>query len=637
MKHFFKPILLAIAMMGAVTRPGNAQTHYGTGAGVSGTGHAFFGTNAGKVNSGSFNTFLGHFSGANTTSGGYNTFVGYSAGQTNTGTSNTLLGYNAGAGNGDSHGNTFVGSSCGVTGAGNYNSYLGAGAGGLSTGSSNVFLGYEAGNANANGNDNVFIGAEAGYSNKSSSNIFIGRKSGYSNTLGFANTFIGTKAGFVNTTGTANTLIGHEAGANFDNKSFCTFVGTAAGANAEGQSNSYFGASAGWQSKGNNNTIVGDGSGMQSKGDNNVMLGKEIGWYNNGNDNNFIGNGSGRWNTTGNLNTFVGTQSGFNSESGTGNAFLGGKTGYSNKSGSLNTFLGHGAGYYNTTGEKNTYLGYSAGGKEDIVNATALGASAKVTASNCLVLGNNANIGIGVSAPVYQLQMSTGTAAKAGSSSWIIMSDRRLKKDISDFTDGLDLLKEIKPVWFQYNGKAGIETGDKKFVGIIAQEMQKIAPYTIGTFIHQDSLGNKTEYLDYDANAVTYILINSVKEQQKAIENKETKIRELEDRLGKLERLISSVPGTFNKVDEHSNGALEQNVPNGFSNRTSIKYFIPQSVKTAVIDIYTVGGVKVSSHVISERGAGELVISADKYKSGLHVYDLVTDGKSMGAKKMLVE
>jgi len=47
--------------------------------------------------------------------------------------------------------------------------------------------------------------------------------------------------------------------------------------------------------------------------------------------------------------------------------------------------------------------------------------------------------------------------------------------------------------------------------------------------------------------------------------------------------------------------------------------------------------VKVSSHPISERGAGELVISADKYRSGVHVYDLVMDGKSFGAKKMVVE
>lgn len=54
---------------------------------------------------------------------------------------------------------------------------------------------------------------------------------------------------------------------------------------------------------------------------------------------------------------------------------------------------------------------------------------------------------------------------------------------------------------------------DQKYVGIIAQEMKKIAPYTVGEFTYQDSTGKTSQYLDYDANALTYILVNSVKEQ----------------------------------------------------------------------------------------------------------------------------
>lgn len=378
------------------------------------------------------------------------------------------------------------------------------------------------------------------------------------------------------------------------------------------------------------------------------MIGKVAGYNNAGSENNFIGKESGYLNTVGAANTFVGTTSGYNNDSGTGNAFFGNKTGYSNKSGSLNTFLGYGAGYGNTSGEKNTYLGYNSSGKADIVNATAVGAGAKVMASNCLVLGNNANVGIGVSAPVYQLQLSAETAAKPGSPSWTVMSDQRLKKNIFEFREGLAILKQIKPVWFQYNGKAGIQTGDKKFVGIIAQEMHQIAPYTVGTFTHQDSLGNKTEYLDYDANAVTYILINSVKEQQRTIEEKDAKIVSLERqaqqseekitdltaRLEKLERLLTA-SGNFQKASE--NAGLEQNTPNGFSGQTSIKYFIPHLAKEAVIKIYNSSGTQVSTHRITERGAGELLLSADRYKSGVHVYDLVVDGKSEGSRKMLVE
>jgi trimeric autotransporter adhesin len=658
MEQFFK-LAFAAALVSALSQEAEAQTHYGTGVGTAGPEHAFFGTDAGKMNGtngkvGAFNTYIGHFAGKNSIGGQYNTFLGHSAGiLNNTGGSNTLIGFEAGKANGDFSANTMLGNRSGMLSVGDQNSYFGHQAGMESSGSNNVFFGYRTGNFNKDGSDNVFLGAkagyqsknhrnvflgvEAGYNNQTSDNVFVGWKAGHANAFGSANTYVGTKSG-LNANGVFNTFIGYQAGESFANVDQSTFIGASAGGSAEGSANSYIGVSAGWESKGSYNTFFGYRTGTYNKGSNGVLIGTDAGFNNQGSDNNFIGKESGYSNTTGSLNTFFGTASGYNSVSGTGNAFLGNKAGFLNKSGSLNTFLGHGAGYDNTTGEKNTYLGYGSGGKADIVNASAIGASAKVTASNSVVLGNNANVGIGVSAPVYQLQMSTGTAAKAGSSSWMIMSDSRLKKNITTFNDGLDLLKQIKPVWFQYNGQAGIETGDKKFVGIIAQEMQKIAPYTVGTFAYQDSLGNKTEYLDYDANAVTYILINSVKEQQAVIEEKEAKIQELENRLERLEKLMTGTSGTLDKVGEQSNRVvLEQNAPNGFSNKTSIKYFIPQSVKKAEIHIYTVDGIKVNSYPISERGAGELVISADEYKSGLHVYDLVTDGKSVGVKKMLVK
>jgi hypothetical protein len=52
-------------------------------------------------------------------------------------------------------------------------------------------------------------------------------------------------------------------------------------------------------------------------------------------------------------------------------------------------------------------------------------------------------------------------------------------------------------------------------------------PYTIGTFKDK----NNTEYLNYDPNAVLYILINSVQEQQAVIEELKKQIQVLESKL----------------------------------------------------------------------------------------------------------
>lgn len=455
--------------------------------------------------------------------------------------------------------------------------------------------------AGTQGNSHSFFGVDAGKVNTGPFNTFIGQNVGANNTTGEHNVFMGHNAGyFYNTVGSRNVLIGSLAGY-FNNGSNNTFVGFSAGSG---------------NLTGNRNTFIGQAGSFLQKGDNNVMVGHESG-------------------------EVAGSCS--------GNAFVGNQSGYHN-TGDNNSFFGHKAGFFNQAGVNNTYLGYQSGGSASLVNATAIGANALVTASHSLVLGNSANVGIGVSAPTFQLQLSTSQAAKPGSPDWTVISDSRLKKNITDFTDGLDLLKQIKPVWFQYNGQAGIETGDKKFVGIIAQEMQKIAPYTIGTFTHQDSLGNKTEYLDYDANAVTYILINSVKEQQQVIEQKNAELKEmnaqvadLSKRLELLERIIASntakpLNSGAARVEPNANGVvLEQNVPNGFSGNSTINYFVPQSVKEARVDVYAVNGVKVNSYPVKERGDGRLTISAEDFQNGVFLYDLVTDGKSNGVKKMVVQ
>nr|WP_295930406.1 tail fiber domain-containing protein [uncultured Dyadobacter sp.] len=483
--------------------------------------------------------------------------------------------------------------------------------------------------AGTQGLGHSFFGADAGKVNAGSFNTFFGQQTGASNSTGMSNTYVGYNAGFGGAVNSKN-----------------TFVGTEAGYNCTGNYNTITGAHAGHSSLGNMNVFIGFEAALNSvQGSNNTFLGAGAGLNNNADLNTFVGYRAGYLNDKGTSNTFVGNEAGYLNSVGESNAFIGVKAGFANNDGKENVFLGYLAGSINTKGEKNTYLGYSSGGNPTLINATAIGANAFATADNCLILGYKANVGIGISAPAFQLHLSSDDAAKAGSPDWIVASDSRLKKNITDFTDGLDLLKQIKPVWFQYNGKAGIETGDKKFVGIIAQEMQKIAPYTIGTFNYQDSLGNKTEYLDYDANAVTYILINSVKEQQQVIEEKDARIAALEknqlDLMARLEVLEQNRPSSatdFQKPDQTRDVPyLEQNVPNGFSSNTSIRYYIPEFVKAATMNIYNSKGVKIDTRAITARGKGEMIFSAESLQRGVLLYELMVDGKSVGGKKMLIE
>lgn len=155
-------------------------------------------------------------------------------------------------------------------------------------------------------------------------------------------------------------------------------------------------------------------------------------------------------------------------------------------------------------------------------------------------------------APSYKLQLDVNSAAKPTSSSWTVASDARLKTNVSPFEDGLDVLMAIDPVWFNYNGKAGMPT-DEKGVGTIAQELQKVAPYMVSKWTHTEgsleenapmtnSGKSKTSsYLGVDYGAMDFILINSIQEQQAIIQTQAEEIESQEQRIEKLEQLLDQL------------------------------------------------------------------------------------------------
>lgn len=526
------------------------------------------------------NYFSGSFAGANNTTGDYNAFAGYGAGINNTaGSLNTAFGFYAGASNQAVSFNTSIGAYAGY--------FTSAGVG------ENVFVGYRSGFYNSSGFYNVFLGANAGYSNNSGSyNVFVGSAAGYDNSSGRNNTFVGYLSGTNNTTAGNNTFLGNLAG----------FANTT----------------------GNQNTFVGSESGN--------AVTTAI-------NNTFVGYRSGKALTTGAGNILVGSYAGLKTTTGTHNVFAGLSAGEGNTTGRENTFVGRAAGVTNTTGNANSALGFFAGpATGTLTNATAIGHRALVRVSNAIVLGSvqgvngataTIKVGIGTNSPAYLLHVN-GVAAKPGGGSWAVASDRRLKQEIQPYTEGLSQILQIKPVWFRYNGKAGLPT-DKKFVGVIAQDMLKIAPHTVAKFPYADSAGRQENYLDYDANAVLYMLVNAVKELNAQFEQKDAQILLLQQEVADLKKKLGTT-----KESATGEAHLGQNYPNPFNGSTVIPYYVPETCTSAQLRIYSIAGQEVFGVELVQRGAGELEIPARTLNAGSYVYQLLVDGKNVDNRKMLV-
>jgi hypothetical protein len=146
-------------------------------------------------------------------------------------------------------------------------------------------------------------------------------------------------------------------------------------------------------------------------------------------------------------------------------------------------------------------------------------------------------VGIGTTAPGYQLHLSADSAAKPGTATWTVASDARLKTDIYPYSKGLADILRLNPISYRYNGNGGIghekvrftdlETGltvvtdivdttllSKTFVGLIAQDVQPVVPEAVSSHkarLYSDDKFD-TELLDVNPHALTFMLINAVKE-----------------------------------------------------------------------------------------------------------------------------
>ncbi|MBO0950622.1 bZIP transcription factor [Fibrella sp. HMF5405] len=250
---------------------------------------------------------------------------------------------------------------------------------------------------------NTIFGYQAGSNNTAFGNTFIGALTGQANTVGENNTFLGNNAGKSNTTGTFNLFVGSNAGQ----------------ANTIGQENLFFGAGSGFtNTSGRFNTFVGLNSGFGNVGgENNVFIGQRAGFSNNtGSFNLFMGSSTGYTNQSGVYNTFVGNGAGYANQIGNRNTFLGLNSGFRTVE-SDNVSVGYNAGLENTTGFQNTFIGTNAGvssANPNLQNATAIGYGTLVAASNSVILGNGARVGIGTSAPQNKLDLVSSVANTSG-------------------------------------------------------------------------------------------------------------------------------------------------------------------------------------------------------------------------------
>jgi hypothetical protein len=322
------------------------------------------------------------------------------------------------------------------------------------TGGLNSAFGSEALFNNGTGGGNSAFGTAALRSNNTGGrNSAFGVTALYSNTTGGRNSAFGGAALINNTTGNYNSAFGAEAlKSNTTGGRNSAFGGAALFRNDTGDLNSAFGSEAlSSNDTGNYNSAFG----AEALRENTT-----------GFDNSAFGLSALGSNTTGSVNSAFGLQALGENTTGYDNSAFGLDALRSNTTGVTNSAFGNQALYNNTTGSFNTAIGFRADANAgNYTNGTALGFDALLTASNSIVLGNNA---------ISRIYANV-TAITA-------ISDRRRKKDIRalDADLGLDFIEKLKPVSYRFGN--GDET---ERYGFIAQDLEQALPVSLHDIIER--------------------------------------------------------------------------------------------------------------------------------------------------------
>ncbi|MBL0329017.1 MAG: tail fiber domain-containing protein [Bacteroidetes bacterium] len=456
---------------------------------------------------------------------------------------NTFLGSNAGSSNTTGFNNTYIGRDAGAVGAvGFANVFIGYFSGVSNTANYNTFVGEQSGSSHTSGTYSAFFGRNAGLDNSTgSNNTFIGGESGLNNTTGAGNTALGYNSGFATGALTNATAIGANAVVNTSNSIVLgnaanVGIGTSAPTSLlHVEGNTYINGTASiggttglaatlkvFSGFGAGTAYFFDSGGASSLS---VLSGGDV----------TIGNSTSvsklfiqdnDANTTGATGSFVSVQNLSNTTNTTAGIRFrtGGLTGINGD------FHYKGAIYFQDNGSTN-------GEGNMIFAVNNVASSANVTTANAVMtITNTARIGIGTTAPLYQIELSTNSAGKPTSNTWTITSDERLKNIEGNYTKGLNEILLLQPITYHYKN-VGDRTFDEAVLkeqayGFSAQEVRKIFPEAVKT--------GEDGYLNFDIHPILIAYVNAIKEQQEMIKKQQEQIELLIKKVGTLEETNKS-------------------------------------------------------------------------------------------------
>lgn len=222
------------------------------------------------------------------------------------------------------------------------------------------------------------------------------------------------------------------------------------------------------------------------------------------------------------------------------------------------------------------------------------------------------------------------------------MSDVRYKENIQNLQGATATLLKLRPVSFDFKANNDIfDTADLKGkVGFIAQEVQTILP-------NQVKYLSETDMYTLDYVSMIPYLVKAFQETYAENESLRDEVEELREAMELLREQLSTSqnmpknkapkPGKSEKEAGAKQAMLYQNMPNPFSERTTISYELPEGVSSAKILIHSLDGQLIKTYSLSvNAGLGYISVDAGMLSPGMYTYSLSVNNRMVDTKRMVV-
>ncbi|MDP3142690.1 MAG: tail fiber domain-containing protein [Candidatus Omnitrophota bacterium] len=143
------------------------------------------------------------------------------------------------------------------------------------------------------------------------------------------------------------------------------------------------------------------------------------------------------------------------------------------------------------------------------------------------------SVGIGRDPATYRLEIAGDAGKTVGGNVWQTLSDSRIKTDIQELKNPIEVINKLHPVKFRYSRdfrRKNNLSENKYYYNFVAQEFQKVFPESV----RPDAEG----YLYLDTSSVSPYLVAAVQVMDSFIKNQQQEIDGLKTEIAKLQSKI---------------------------------------------------------------------------------------------------